>query len=241
MGQTLDGIKPVPPEFHRRILIVDDDAALLAVTAAALSGEGYEVLTATDGFEALAALRGGMPDVLISDLKMPNMSGFELLAVVRKRFPAIGVIAISGEFSPIGTPEGGIADRFLAKGDNSTFELLEIVRELIAEFPLRSQPARAEAAPVWLPRSPSGYLVLTCPMCLRSFSLSARQVETGVVVKEACVHCGGEVTYRIDATVATEAERLGSLEQTRRRLAASRSTLDETRKTIDQTKTITRR
>ncbi len=179
--------------------------------------------------------------MLISDLKLPNMSGFELLAVVRKRFPAIGVIAMSGEFSPVGTPEGVIADRFLAKGENSAFELLQIVRELMAEFPLRSQPAKTETAPAWLPRSLSGYVVLTCPMCLRSFSLPARQIETGVLVKEACIHCGYEVSYRIDATVATEAERLGSLEQSRRRIAASKGTLDETRKMIDHTKKITRR
>src|SRR5512146_1149208 len=95
LGAQLDTVsqrRPVPHDFKRRILIVDDDAALLATTAAALSREGYEVMTATDGFAALAVLRGGMPDVLISDLKMPNMSGFELLAIVRKRFPAIAVI-----------------------------------------------------------------------------------------------------------------------------------------------------
>ncbi len=231
----------MPEDFKRRVLIVDDDAALLATTAAALSREGYEVITATDGFAALAALRGGMPDVLISDLKMPSMSGFELLAVVRKRFPAVGVIAMSGEFSPIATPEGVIADRFVAKGENSLFELLERVRELIVESPLRSQPAKPEAGPVWLPRSTTNYVVVTCPMCLRSFSLSARQVETGVVVKDVCVHCGGEVSYRIDATLAMEPDRPGSAAESRRRIAKSRATVEETNKVIDQSMNIRRR
>lgn len=228
-------------KFHRRILLVDDDAGLLAATAAVLSGEGYEVITAADGFEALVALRGGMPDVLISDMKMPNMSGFELLAVVRKRFPAIGVIAMSGEFSPIGTPEGVIADRFLAKGANASFELLEMLRELISEFPVRSQPARTEIAPAWLPRSASGYVVLTCPMCLRSFSLLARRVEEGLIVKEVCVHCGSEVSYRMDATVATEPGRLSTLEKTRDRISTSRGMVDEAKKMIDESKKITHR
>lgn len=227
--------------FQSRVLIVDDDAALLAVTAAVLSDEGYDVMTATDGFEALAALRGGMPEVLVSDLKMPNMSGFELLAAVRKRFPAIGVIAMSGEFSPIGTPEGVIADRFLAKGENSHFELLEMVRELISESPIRSQPARVEVAPAWLPRSPSGYVVVTCPICLRSFSLSARHVETGVVVKDTCIHCQSDVSYCIDVTVATESGRLGTVEKTRKRIAESRGMMDETRKAIAESKEITNR
>lgn len=73
--------------FPARILVVDDDEALLVTTAAILLREGYDVRTARDGFEALTVLRGSIPDLLISDLNMPNMSGFELLAVVRKRSP----------------------------------------------------------------------------------------------------------------------------------------------------------
>ncbi len=232
--------EPVPHDFKRRILLVDDDAALLATTAAALAREGYELMTAVDGFEALAALRGGMPDVLISDLKMPNMSGFELLAVVRKRFPAIGVIAISGEFSPLSMPEGVIADRFVAKGENSLFELLEVVRELVSESPVRSQPPRAVAGPVWLPRSTAGYVVLTCPLCLRSFSLPARQVEAGVVVNEVCIHCGSEVSYRLDATVSNKPDRPGSAERSWVRVEKSRRTMEETKKILDESKKITR-
>src|SRR5512146_969267 len=87
---TMPDTSPETHSFKHRILVADDDEALLATTAEMLSREGYEVITAKDGFEALAALRLGEPNILISDLRMPNMSGFELLAVVRKRFPAIG-------------------------------------------------------------------------------------------------------------------------------------------------------
>lgn len=96
--------KPPSGTFAARILVVDDEESLLVTTAAVLSREGYEVRTARDGFEALAVLRGSIPDLLVSDLKMPNMSGFELLAVVRKRFPGMGVIALSGEFAPVTPP-----------------------------------------------------------------------------------------------------------------------------------------
>ncbi len=58
----------MPRSFRRRMLVVDDDETLLATTAAVLSREGYDVETARDGFEALALLRGGLPDLLISDL-----------------------------------------------------------------------------------------------------------------------------------------------------------------------------
>ena len=87
------------PGFSYRVLVVDDDSAVLQISALVLKQRGFEVRTASDGFQALAELRRSMPDVIISDLSMPNMSGFELLSVVRRRFPHIPVIAISGEYS----------------------------------------------------------------------------------------------------------------------------------------------
>ena len=53
---------------------------------------------AEDGFSALAEIRKEVPDILLSDLNMPRMSGFELLSVVRRRFPSIRTIAMSGAF-----------------------------------------------------------------------------------------------------------------------------------------------
>ena len=73
--------------FAYRILVVDDEPSILETAAMVLGSEGYEVHGARDGFEALTSLSRSLPDVLISDLSMPNMSGFELLSVVRRRSP----------------------------------------------------------------------------------------------------------------------------------------------------------
>ena len=74
--------------FHYRVLVVDDDERILRVSSEILAHTGkYEVQTGRDGFEALVLLRKALPDVIISDLKMPGMSGFELLSIVRRRFP----------------------------------------------------------------------------------------------------------------------------------------------------------
>lgn len=224
----------MPGRFNYRILLVDDEEELLQTTADVLTREGYVVQTARDGFEALAVLRGGQPEILISDLNLPNMSGFELLAVIRKRFPGIGVIAYSGEFALLG-PEGVLADRFLRKGDNSTFELLEEVRGLLEELPLRAQQAKPDTAPAWLPRSATGYVVVTCPLCLRSFSVSTRNIEFGVVHKDPCLHCGAEVAYRLDSTRAAEAPTLQ--EQLRTRIETTRRTIDQSRGMIGKAKT----
>ena len=219
--------------FNYRILLVDDDEELLQTTAAVLTGEGYLVQTARDGFEALATLRGGQPEILISDLNLPNMSGFELLAVIRKRFPGIGVIAYSGEFSPLG-PEGILADRFLRKGDNSTFELQEEIQDLLEELPLRAQQAKPDTAPAWLPRSATGYVVVTCPFCLRSFSVSTRNIKTGVVHKEPCLHCGREVPYRLDSTTAVEPPTLQ--QRLRTRIETTKRTIDSSQELIRKDK-----
>ena len=80
--------------FRYRILVADDNEGILRISQEVLSRAGYEVRTAIDGFQALALMRKALPDVIISDLKMPNMSGFEFLSVVRRRFPHIPVIAV---------------------------------------------------------------------------------------------------------------------------------------------------
>ena len=210
---------------------MDDEEELVRTTADVLTREGYSVQTARDGFEALAVLRGGQPEILISDLKLPNMSGFELLAVIRKRFPGIGVIAYSGEFSLLG-PEVVIADRFLRKGDNSTFELLEEIRDLLEELPLRAQQAKPDIAPAWLPRSATEYVVVTCPFCLRSFSISTRSIEFGVVHKDSCLHCGAEVAYRLDSTTAAEPPTLK--ERLITRIETTKRTIDQSREMINK-------
>lgn len=122
------------PRFSYRILIADDDERLLLDLSAKLAAEGYEVRTARDGFEALAAMRDAAPDLVISELRMPKMSGFELLSVVRRRFPSTAVIASSCEFIPAASPTI-LCDRYIEKGPNSRFEVVEAVRELLELSP----------------------------------------------------------------------------------------------------------
>lgn len=186
-----------PHPFRQRILLADNDETLLVALAARLSEEGYDIRTTRDGFEALAVMREGTPDLLVSELKMPNMSGFELFSVVRKRFPAVAVIAYSSEFIAADHPSP-LCDRLIVKGQNSKFELLEAIRELLSQSPLRTQPAKLMSAPAWIPRSINGYFVLTCPDCLRSFSVLTRDGVIGEDALAKCFHCGVDVKYHID-------------------------------------------
>jgi CheY-like chemotaxis protein len=174
---------------------VDDDPGVLQISVLVLRNRGFEVLTATDGFEALAQLRRSLPDIIISDLRMPNMSGFELLSVVRRRFPQIAVIALSGEFT--GTmPTGLIADAFFYKGQYSPDELFAKIAELLEQFPIRPQITKPDKAPVWIPRDRSGYFVVTCTECLRSFSVPDDELGRAAEVRETdCIFCDARVKY----------------------------------------------
>ena len=78
------------------------------------------------------------PEILLSDLNMPVMPGFELLSMVRRQFPAIQTIAMSGAYSGIDVPSGVDADAFYEKGRN-----LEALLQLFSTPPRISRPALA--------------------------------------------------------------------------------------------------
>ncbi|HTK95146.1 MAG TPA: response regulator [Terriglobales bacterium] len=121
-----------------RLLIVDDDLAIREVAAAMLGHAGYKVTTAGDGVEALRLMGGSVPDLVITDLRMPRMSGFELLRIMRERFPQVPVIAVSGEFSGEALPPGVIADVFLSKDCLATPRFSATIEELLAISPMRT-------------------------------------------------------------------------------------------------------
>jgi DNA-binding NarL/FixJ family response regulator len=67
----------------KRLLVVDDEAKLLRAVAVTLREEGYEVTTARSGAEALVRINEMMPDLIISDIRMPGMDGYKLARVLR--------------------------------------------------------------------------------------------------------------------------------------------------------------
>jgi len=78
-----------------RILIVDDEVDALDLMEELFQKNGYETYTARNGLEALSIIRDHEPDIMISDLVMPEMDGMKLLDVVSKKYPDIAVIMIT--------------------------------------------------------------------------------------------------------------------------------------------------
>ena len=104
------------PEGRFRLLVVDDDEAIREIISAMLTEQGYEIVTAEDGQQALELLPQFRPHLVVTDLRMPRMSGDELVRIMRESFPQLPVIVVSGEFLPDEFPTSVPADAFLPKG-----------------------------------------------------------------------------------------------------------------------------
>jgi CheY-like chemotaxis protein len=181
------------------LLIVEDEAETRLLMSQILRTRGYAVRTAQDGFEALSMIRTSIPDVLLSDLNMPGMSGFELLSVVRRLYPAIRVLAASGAYSGRLIPLGLAADGFYEKASGLAplFESLEVVTK--TEYALLC--SRRVSTPLWVDLEPrtaleSDHVLINCPQCMRAFRQNIDQVSTEIRSAD-CRCCGGRVRYAI--------------------------------------------
>ena len=205
--------------FKCRALVVDDDPLVLETTAAIVRSFGFSVRTAEDGFVALKILREVLPDIILADLRMPAMSGFELLSIVRRRFPHIPTIAISGEYILTSMPLGLLVDHFFQKGGYTPEQLLAKMKELIADSPIRPHLGKHERTPVWIPRKDADYIVVTCPECLRSSSIPDTEISAELHETE-CIACGVTIRYLVDSSVLSTLEhkkKLVPFEGSRRR------------------------
>jgi CheY-like chemotaxis protein len=187
------------PGTKAKLLIVDDEPSIRTSMSLVLTEIGYWVRSAEDGFSALVELRKELPDILVSDLNMPGMSGFELLSVVRRRFPWIQTIAMSGAFQGDEAPSGVAAGAFYQKG-SSLGSLLRLLEAL--PLPERMPPSQpAASAPLWFQqeeRNPSGVacVTITCPECLRTFP----QPLDGSICQMRgtdCIYCSAPIRYAL--------------------------------------------
>nr|NIN23433.1 response regulator [Candidatus Aminicenantes bacterium]NIN47137.1 response regulator [Candidatus Aminicenantes bacterium]NIN90061.1 response regulator [Candidatus Aminicenantes bacterium]NIT28559.1 response regulator [Candidatus Aminicenantes bacterium] len=85
----------VGKKAHFRILVVEDDLEMRSLLADELSEDGYDVVQAGDGVEAVTKVANQRFDLVITDMRMPKMGGLELLPAVKKVSPDIPVIVIS--------------------------------------------------------------------------------------------------------------------------------------------------
>ncbi len=118
-----------------RVLVVDDEINIVRLIQVNLERHGYQVETANNGVQALAKIRDSRPDLLVSDVMMPEMDGFELLANVR-RDPALmdlPVIMLTAKAQDRDVMEGYKtgADMYLTKPFNPA-ELITFAKRILS-------------------------------------------------------------------------------------------------------------
>lgn len=182
------------------LLIAEDDPSVLTSLEQVFTVLGYRVRTAPDGLKAVIALREQVPDILLTDLNMPGMSGFELLSMVRRRFPQIRTIAMSGAFSGSVVPEGVAADAYYQKGC-SVGALVTAI-----EAPqIRSLTDRISPETIWIPGGQmqgyeKGHIMVACPECFRVFP-QAIHGSASMILDTNCIYCNGSILFAIVPTL----------------------------------------
>jgi len=128
------------------ILVVDDDAALRELLRRILEGAGYTVMEAENGRVALERLRSASPGVILLDLMMPEMDGFEVVAEVRRHeaWRAIPIVVVTAKELTAEDRQrlNGYVERILEKGAYSRDTLLAEVRDLVAACVARRRGGR---------------------------------------------------------------------------------------------------
>jgi DNA-binding response OmpR family regulator len=126
---------PTCAPHARRVFVVDDDASIQGFLVDALADDGYIVRTATNGRDALAILREWRPDLILLDLMLPEMSGWEFRAnqLAQPDVAAVPVIVLSAMRNPTPTVPGLAPARVVAKPFDLE-ELLAAIDELSAAF-----------------------------------------------------------------------------------------------------------
>jgi len=118
-----------------RILAVDDEPNIVRLIQVNLERQGYQVETASNGTQALAKIRDHRPDLLVSDVMMPEMGGFELLENIRRdnSIADLPVIMLTAKTSEKDIMDGMVrgADMYLTKPFNP-IELLQFVKRILA-------------------------------------------------------------------------------------------------------------
>jgi chemosensory pili system protein ChpA (sensor histidine kinase/response regulator) len=127
--------KPTHRQNVKHIMVVDDSITVRKITASLLERQGMEALTATDGFDAMAKLQTYKPDLILLDVEMPRMDGYELATQIRnnsdlKHLPIIMITSRTGMKHREKARKLGI-NRYLGKPFNDT-ELLENIKDLLS-------------------------------------------------------------------------------------------------------------
>jgi CheY-like chemotaxis protein len=183
------------------VLLVDDEASIRDLLSIHLENAGFQAIHAEDGIDAIVKLRSIFPKVIISDLNMPRMSGFEFIGIVRRRFPTIPIIALTGSFPSEFAVETE-PDYWFEKSIQQFPDLVQVVRDLAQKAPDPSVLPQVDTTPVRIRPGFAGYFMLTCTDCQRTFKATHALGNKSADGTADCAHCDARVPYLIESPEA---------------------------------------
>lgn len=138
-----------------KVLLVEDDNNLREIYEARLTAEGYDIATAQNGEEALSVAKQEKPDLIISDVMMPRISGFEMLDILRntdelKNTKVIMLTAL-GQAEDRGRADNLGADKYLVKSQVTLEDIVNAAKSLLSDEEPGSIAAPAAEEPIVLP------------------------------------------------------------------------------------------
>ena len=162
-----------------KILLVEDDKSLREIYGVRLLAEGYDIVSAGDGEEALAMAIKDRPDLILSDVMMPKISGFDMLDILRsttetKNIKVIMMTALSSEDQRTRGEQLG-ADRYLVKSQVGIEDVVQTVHEVLGDTPQAAAQAQVAHAPVQQPQPQQPSQPATPPMQPQAPTASAPQ------------------------------------------------------------------
>ena len=129
-----------------RVMVVDEQEEFREMVSGLMVEQGFEVYPAADGIDALRQIYHVMPQLIVSDARLANLSGFEFLSFVKRRFPAIAIVALDAQPEEPAQPSKLCADVLLAKQPWDPGALLDAVEGLLGREMVTAKTEDADCA-----------------------------------------------------------------------------------------------
>lgn len=150
-----------------KVMVVEDDAALREIYSIRITAEGYEVVSAGDGEEALAVAVREKPDLILSDVMMPKISGFDMLDILRNtpetaNIKIIMMTALSSDDQRARGERLG-ADRYLVKSQVGIEDVVNAIHEVLGDKPVAAPTPAPATTPAPAPAPTPAPTIPTAP------------------------------------------------------------------------------
>ena len=161
-----------------KIMVVEDDASLREIYSIRVAAEGYEVVSAGDGEEALAMAVREKPDLILSDIMMPKISGFDMLDILRStpetaQIKVVMMTALSADDQRQRGERLG-ADRYLVKSQVGIEDVINVIHEVLGDKTVsEAAPQPTEVAPQPTEAAPQPAEATTIPQPAEAIPQSA--------------------------------------------------------------------